>query len=146
MLIYLAHPIDLADEYGREVQDWLRVALSEIGVIFDPGLAGLAATGTAPTPRLQQINIEVMQKCDITVVFLPDEVPTIGTILELDRCIRETDYKPILVVAGDNIADKSWALSYLINLDLNARTRVVQVSALKQEWKGIKAWLSGSPE
>lgn len=84
MYIYLASPIDFADDPWRA--DGVRTELIAAGhAVFAPYRAW-GARGPLDA-RLQDINMTVLQEVDALVAFLPANVPTVGTLLELQWAV-----------------------------------------------------------
>lgn len=143
MLIYLAHPVDLAQNYqGHDVVLWLHSNLADLGPTFDPSEAWSVRSNMTPTAELQDANLNVLLCCDVLVAYLPDGVPTIGTVLEVMEFTRGIAGKPVILVVGSGTIKRSWALAYFIQNTRNAR--LVDEERLIDEWEDIKAWLSDS--
>lgn len=81
-LIYFAHPIDYAAaDVVRAVVD-VRVQLVEAGhTVFDPGEAWRVPDDI--DSRLQAVNLKVLAQADVVFAYLPPNVTTIGTVLEM---------------------------------------------------------------
>lgn len=118
MIVYLAHPIDSAEDADLqlgEVAEWL---LTAGHVVFDPGAAWAVPGGAVPEPGLQAINMAALRGAHAVVALMPEGVPTIGTVIEVVEALN-TGQKCLIVTDHAH----SWALAWLShNYDGNART------------------------
>lgn len=110
-LAYLASPIDRAGHNKTLVQ--AKALATELLVtqgigIYRPDLAWNVA-GLSSSPTLQRLNNWAVDECDALVGVLLNDVPTIGTLLEIQRAIDAE--KPVLLLTDIN---GSWALHQLI--------------------------------
>lgn len=104
MYIYLAHPIDLAQEHdGITITDYAeqaRDALLTYGAkaIYTPSMAFQARYPMSSA--IQDINMYAISKCDAMLAFLPHGVHTIGVPFELGYAYAME--LPVVVVRGDD--------------------------------------------
>lgn len=110
-LCYIAYPIDQAPaasmayfyEFVRDTMQELRNR-NLAAVTFDPGDAFKVGRGVEVGHEIEGINSYVQAMADLTVVFLPAGVPTIGVPLEIGRALT---YGKTMVVFTDT---NSWSL------------------------------------
>lgn len=97
LAIYLASPIDEAA--GRTAlmaqRSVLTHDLNDAGFsVYRPDLAW--TTGPQPEPAIQAVNQAALDHCAALVALLPADVPTIGTVLEIEQVARSG--RPVVVV------------------------------------------------
>lgn len=123
--IYLAHPIDQAKPGVhasprtlrralaiRALLRWLHVELEKLGfTVYDPewGWSVPAGTGAesaeSALSAIAGANQAALAACDGLVAVLPAGVPTIGTVLEIERSVLSG--KPVIVILEQELWDKS---------------------------------------
>lgn len=118
-VVYFGHPIDLAPEndHIRQFNQTLAQEMAaQIGPVFRPSECwtfDLALGDTMIGNRgLQRINDAALRSCNLVVIHLPDDTPTIGTILEI-RLAGSLGI-PCVVVAGSHLYSCSVALHHLV--------------------------------
>lgn len=125
MLYYYAHPIDQVIREGGESDPRLNVVANTVHdvvpAVFDPGMGWRISKDAAPEPGLQHANLEVLHHCDGLIAYLPDGIPTIGTVIELLAALEEG--KPTLVLVDNEV--RSWALCALEDMNGHLTIRPV---------------------
>jgi nucleoside 2-deoxyribosyltransferase len=103
-LIYLAHPIDFADDTTIiDLAESMRNTLLEAGAtaVFSP-----AQAFTARLPmhaNIQAINMQALSMCDGMVAFLPKQTATLGVPFEL--CYAHMHGIPTIIIRGFSALD-----------------------------------------
>jgi dUTP pyrophosphatase len=105
-VVYLAHPIDFADEdYASRV---CYVMQNEGLTAYIPGYAFKTPLGAMPNERLSRINRAALSECDGLIAVLPLGQKTLGVPMEIEQARAEG--KPTLIVADSDTIARSWAL------------------------------------
>jgi len=103
-IIYLAHPIDR----GTKPQFQIAASLIEAGcTVYNPRSAWGKVDGQA---AVQEVNKAAIDVCDGVLALLPDDVPTVGTPIEIAYAAARN--KPVVVI-GSAILAKSPVLASL---------------------------------
>jgi nucleoside 2-deoxyribosyltransferase len=117
-LIYLAHPIDFADDTTIvELAESMRNTLLEAGAtaVFSPAQA--FAARLPMHANIQAINMQALSMCDGMVAFLPHGTTTLGVPFEV--CYAHMQGIPTVIIRGSNqydaqrAAKESALLAYL---------------------------------
>lgn len=108
--VYLAQPIDLAgpdDNFAAQmlIGD-VKDALTKAGIgWFDPASAWRVPAGVAVGREIRQVDTWAQARCDATIAIMPDNVPSAGVPIEVDRACQQYD-QPTAILAGT----ERWAL------------------------------------
>lgn len=112
VLIYLAHPIDLATG-DMGARDWAYSLVCEAKAemhaspvaVYDP--EGAFQVGVAAEPRawIGQINRAALNRADGVLAVLPEAIVSVGTPIEMHEAFRQG--KPVAVVTD---IEQSWML------------------------------------
>jgi len=110
MIVYLAAPIDFADDgliekYKAEVFSSFR----ESAWVYDPSSAWTAPQDFDPDGVVHQANLAVLGKANLVIAVLVRGTLTIGTVLEIQHAV---DHNIPVCVLG-NIGQNSVALAEL---------------------------------
>lgn len=101
-VIYLAHPIDFANDENRRRIDTTvnaicdRFAARGASAVFRPAQAWKASPPF--DPRVQMMNQQMMVECDAVVIYHPVGVPSIGVPVEMSLALGK---KPMIVIRGE---------------------------------------------
>lgn len=121
MLVYLAHPIDQASPgtiglkstrlLGEQI-DYIKMCVAQQGwSSFTPGSA---FTIGGPVDRadlriIDEINNAALFESDVFIALLPDGVPTLGTVVEIEAAAAFN--KPMLILTDRSVFDRSVQLA-----------------------------------
>lgn len=85
VIVYLAAPIDMANDEVRMARHWAKMALQRVGyTVFDPASAWIGPIDE----RQQGVNLEAIHRCDgLFAVMLPN-VMSVGVPLEIHEAVR----------------------------------------------------------
>lgn len=141
MSVYLAHPIDLAEDGLHGLVEETRQVLGGYGhagrnfLVYDPEMA---FKGNGPrlklTPSLsayiQEVNHAALVRSEVVVAVLPDGVPTVGTMLEISQArahdipvITVTDMDPARVTYLSQLAPYTSDVDELPDMVVKAMVR-----------------------
>lgn len=108
--VYLARPIDLCGPDDQFALDMLagdvKDALVKAGIgWYDPAAAWRVPAGLAVTNDIRNVDVWAQARCDATIALLPDDIPTAGVPIEIERAYQQYD-QPTAILAGV----ERWAL------------------------------------
>jgi dUTP pyrophosphatase len=112
MLIYLSHPIDLADSAladrievaTRALEEAIESHKSDV-VVFRPQQAFFVASGAVPDPSIEMINRAAQSQANGMLVFWPKGSRSWGVPVEVERAINSG-----LPVAFVSDAKQTWSM------------------------------------
>lgn len=119
MIIYYASPIDQANSSLAAADTIQAVAAKVVDSVVYPHLltvfnpANGWRTSAKPEPYMQEANLAVLDQADLLLAVLPEGVPTIGVVLEINHAI----ISEIPVIIFSDLVARSWALSWLADQD-----------------------------
>ena len=130
---YLAHPIDLRDDFEPINADYVRGLLREAGfVVYSPARAFQTPSDAGLSPKVHRVNQVAVNQADALVALYPED-KGIGTAMELQQAVsREI---PVLVIT--RAAERSWVLTGLAESE---RVRVVRYPGKGEHFQ----WLRGA--
>jgi hypothetical protein len=114
MVIYLAHPIDLAGKHSHYINGLAKEArevLADIGcTVYSPALAWQAQIPLPPA--IQRVNNEALLASDGALFLIPDGVQTLGVPFELG--LAHAYGIPSVIVKGSGVEQHPRAASALL--------------------------------
>lgn len=145
--VYVAVPIDEVDriiESGSEVQKAAAHALyadvanltgdlADLGLaVYRPDQAWDTSGVTAACPAVEVANRVALEQASCVVAFLPREIPTIGTVLEIAAAAQAGT--PVVVVTGGRLSHSLATTPGVLQVDtaMHALTTVRQWQATGQ--------------
>lgn len=106
--VYLAQPIDLVSDSTQLdllAQD-VKYCLTKAGVgWYDPVGAWRVPAGQRVGREVRQVNLWAQGRCDGMVAILPDNIPSAGVPIEVERAMVQWD-QPVAILGGT----ERWAL------------------------------------
>jgi len=100
-LVYLAGPIDAITE--GQANGWRRNLSEELlaaGITCYNPASFTFGGGSRAARFVLEVNESALEKCDLLVAFIPPDVATVGTVMELCTAMRKN--KPVLVASPVN--------------------------------------------
>lgn len=118
MLIYLARPIDQAEDPEHRAVDssagLLRMCAEDaIGLanrplaVYRPNRAWSVTGNLTPNEHLQNANLEVLNRVDLLLAVIPAGVPTLGVPVEIEHALRVG--VPVLILTD---LESSWTVAW----------------------------------
>jgi hypothetical protein len=121
-IVYVAQPIDQA---GTFITGTIVIALGKAGcTVYDPRRAWSQVDGQA---SIQEVNKAAIDACDGVLALLPDNVPTVGTPIEIAYAAAQ--HKPVVVYGSARMAKSPVLASFgvpVYDTDAMAITRLVE--------------------
>jgi nucleoside 2-deoxyribosyltransferase len=121
-IVYLAQPIDQA---GTFITGTTVIALGKAGcTVYDPRRAWSQVDGQA---EVQHVNAAAIDFCDGVLAILPDDVPTVGTPIEIAYAVAQ--HKPVVVFGSARLAKSPVLASFEVpvyDTDAMAIARLVE--------------------
>lgn len=108
--VYLASPVDLSSA-SPDVLEFVNSSLSQVPV-YNPAKAWSVPSTVAPSPRLQQINMQALRRCS-TLVGVVAPGPSLGVPSEIILAIKEDI--PVVLFVDQAVYKRSWFLSWLLD-------------------------------
>jgi len=108
--VYLAQPIDLVGADDPTQLTWLaqdvKAALVKTGIgWYDPQAAWRTPAGLQVGREVRQVNLWAQGRCEGMIALLPDNVPSAGVPIEIERAMVQWD-QPVAILGGT----QRWAL------------------------------------
>lgn len=105
MFVYFAHPIDNAQNLNHDALEWVRhqIIAQDGDVIYEPAQAFTVTDVRDPRRAgmvINRVNATALGHADLVVAYVPDDVPTVGTIVEIIQAIELNI--PVIVYGNRN--------------------------------------------
>lgn len=119
--IYLASPIDLANQYVTAAREEVRSVLSRVegATVYDPAAAFLAQPADSVPGHhlssLYHVNREALLAADLVVALFVENTSSVGVPAEASYAFHNPSKHLVLVVDGPddgNAFNKSWMLAH----------------------------------